>query len=201
MPEHEPPETDPYWTADLPLGEATFYQRRYPLRLALHQSEERHFHHQELFPLKDPRGSRLYFHAKPYILLPDVTVRVRLFEQPREGVIGGAEAVSIDGAHREFVGNAQAWFYPGRDKALMLWECFLEERHRLTNPIEDENFEILWNAFEQAVIYRSKGIKRLYTTWEDLYARPVWKRFLEQHGYEKTGTALFAKPIISARAY
>jgi len=195
MPEHERHEPDPYWTEDLPLGEGQFYRHSYPLRLALHQSSERYYHRQELFPLQEANGTRQYFHAKPYILLPDVTIQVRLFEQPREGVIGDTEAVLHEGARREYVGNAQAWFYSGRDKALVLWECILEQRHRLTNPVEDENLQTIWNGFEQTILSRSKGVKRLYTTSEDIYARPAWKRFLEQHGYQQTAPSVFEKGI------
>jgi hypothetical protein len=39
--------------------------------LRLHQSEERAYHAESLFPIAIKRGdTRTYFHAKPYILIP-----------------------------------------------------------------------------------------------------------------------------------
>lgn len=78
----------------------------------------------------------------------------------------------------EVVGNAQAWLYP-QERALVLWECFLEERHRQANPLDDENQQTIWRAFEQLVVERSPGVEKLYTTWENVFERPVWLRFLE----------------------
>lgn len=157
MPERDIPEREPFWNGDSLLGEGQLYDHLYPLRLSFQQSTERYYHRQELFPLQDTSGTRQYFHAKPYILLPNVTIRVRLYDQPREGVIGETEGVVRNGVRRDEVGNAQAWFNLGRDKALMLWECFLADGHRITNPVDDENLHLVWNGFEQATLARSKS--------------------------------------------
>jgi hypothetical protein len=63
---------DPYWTADLPVGEGTFDQQAHLIRLQLHQSEEPYYHREEVFPLKATSGTRLSFHAKPSLALPDI---------------------------------------------------------------------------------------------------------------------------------
>jgi hypothetical protein len=186
---------DPYWTADLAVGEGTFYQQSHLIRLQLHQSEEHYYHREELFPLKSPSGTRLYFHAKPYLALPDVRIGVTW-----EGGVGRTDAVTIEGSRKEVIGQAQGWYYP-REKALMLWECIIDERHRLANAVEDENLDLVWRGFERELVHRSPGVKKLFTTWEDLYPRELWRRFLAQHGYTQTGKALFAKGIVSARAY
>ncbi len=41
------------------------------IRLKLHRSQERYYHKEELFPLSSRTGERIYFHAKPYILIPE----------------------------------------------------------------------------------------------------------------------------------
>lgn len=76
------------WTDDFALGEGTFFHARYTIRLSVHQTEETYYDYQELFPRSDAKGTRRYFHARPYLLLPDLTVRVNLDVRPREGVVG-----------------------------------------------------------------------------------------------------------------
>lgn len=75
---------DPYWHDDLLLTEAASI-RGTPrtVRLQLHHSTERYHQQSELFPLMTIRGERDYFHGKPYLLVPDVTVTVGLY--PRSG--------------------------------------------------------------------------------------------------------------------
>ena len=77
----------------------------------------------------------------------------------------------------------------------MLWECFLEDRHRITNPLDDENLATAWRGFEKALLERSAGVTTLYTTWENIYKRPIWERFLRQQGYVQTGPVLFTKEV------
>lgn len=193
MTEREGP-IDDYWTEDFPLGEGRFYRQPHAVRLAFHQSEERYSNRREFFPLDAPQGSRMYFHAKPYLSLPDIRINVRLYDQPREGAIGETEAIFVEGVRKEFVGNAQGWYYP-KEKALMLWECYLEDRHRITNPLDDENLDVIWRGFERTLLERTVGAEKLYTTWEDIYARPVWQRFLEHQGYQQVDKALFEKGV------
>src|SRR3712207_3297340 len=67
-------ERDPYWQHDVAVDLSSLGE--WPaigVRFKVHQSEER-FHRgasDELVPLKVPRGSRRYFHGKPYQLEPD----------------------------------------------------------------------------------------------------------------------------------
>src|SRR4051794_11820905 len=75
---------DIYWNRNRILGEAVV--RRYTgtslIRLKMHQSDERMFHHKEdLFPILKQTGTRIYFHVKPYILIPRVTMTVALGRQ------------------------------------------------------------------------------------------------------------------------
>jgi hypothetical protein len=62
---------DSYWTHTLILGEGDVQGHKSLIRLRLHQSEERAYHAESLFPIAIKRGdTRTYFHAKPYILIP-----------------------------------------------------------------------------------------------------------------------------------
>src|SRR6266511_4111355 len=85
--EHEPTtqqpfDFDPYWHRHVILGEGSVpgYDRQGPafIRLQLHRSGERYFNAHEYFPLSERSGKRIYFHAKPYILIPDITLTVAL---------------------------------------------------------------------------------------------------------------------------
>jgi hypothetical protein len=196
-PEHPNDQEQSYWTADVAIGEGRFYDDRFTIRLALHEQAERYFGRSEIFPLTANTGSRVYFHAKPYILLPDINLQIGLFPEPRGDVIGKVETVNWEGMRHEVLGNAQAWFYP-QERALVLWECFIEERHRRPDPLEDANQQMLWAAFEQLVMERSLGVEKVYTSWEDLYERPLWKRFVEGRGYHQVAPALFQKDVAAA---
>ena len=131
-------ERDEYWQEDLELGDGHFYQDAYTIRLLLHQDTERYLGRDELFPLTQRTGERLYFHAKPYILLPDITLRVGLYSEPRGNGIGEVEASTWEGMKHEIVGQCQGWFYPS-ERAAMLWESFLEERYQQQSLLEDAN--------------------------------------------------------------
>jgi site-specific recombinase XerD len=52
--------------------------------------------------------------------------------------------------------HAKGWFYP-KEKTLMVWECFLENRHRITNRLDEENRETIWRGFERILLERSVG--------------------------------------------
>lgn len=126
-------EIDPYWTADEIIGELRHGREEYLLRLRLHESAERyHRDPHELFPLAERRGERVYYHAKPYVTPPDVELTVR----------------------QQDVGQAQAWYYP-RERALVLWECFLEDRYRSgDDPQGDPGHVALWDGFERTLLAR-----------------------------------------------
>jgi len=185
---------DDYWTDDLQLGDGVLYNQPHTLRLALHQATERYFGRKERFPLASPNGTRLYFHARPYILISDIRLTVALHPEPRGSDVGTVAASHWEGMRHKIVGNAQGWYYPA-EKSLMLWECFLEDRHRIANPLEDANQAVLWNGFEEVLLTRSPGVEHLYTTWEDSYNRPMWQKFLEAQGYRKVDKALFEKIV------
>jgi hypothetical protein len=72
-------DTDPYWIHNFMLGEGEVEKQKSLIRLHLHRSEERAYHEESLFPIAVKRGdTKTYLHAKPYILIPQMTFTVGL---------------------------------------------------------------------------------------------------------------------------
>lgn len=189
-PEREPA---PYWHEDVAIGEGRFYRDIYTIRARLHTETERFSRRDEIIPLSEPTGRRVYVHAKPYILLPDITLTVALSERPElSGAIGEVLGSEWTGMRQEEIGQAQAWCYP-TDRLLVLWECFLEERHRRDDAAADSTHAALWTSFEHLLLTRFPDTERLVTTWEDLYDRSDWHAFLSAQGYEQAAPAAFLK--------
>jgi hypothetical protein len=122
---------DSYWTHTLVIGEGDVQGQKSLIRLHLHQSEEPYYHHEELFPIashrrgeRPPRGAkRVYVHAKPYILLPRITLTIGLTKPKADsGEISRVIGSDVTKLQEREIGNAQAWYYP-EEKALVLWEC------------------------------------------------------------------------------
>ncbi len=90
-------ERDPYWQEDVAIGEAALFRgETYAVRMRLHTTTERYAGRRELVPLSHPVGERVYVHAKPYILVPDVTQT-----SPRHpGRIWAVSAVTAGGCNR-----------------------------------------------------------------------------------------------------
>lgn len=53
----------------------------------------------------------------------------------------------------------------------------------------------MWDGFECRLLAKHPDTRRIYSTWEDLYGRPAWRRFLEGRGYEQIDAAAFAKEV------
>ena len=203
-----PPERDPesYWQEDVSIGELEFQERRYPLWMRLHRSTETYREHRELVTLTQTTGEQLYFHAKPYILVPDLRLTVALDDPSRpsngNGVkppdarqIGRVLSAERAGWRSRDLGNAQGWSYPA-DRLIMLWECFLEDWCRRPDPTADPLLERVWGSFEERLIEGLPDAERIVTpSWEDLYSREDWQAFLMQQGYAPESSAVFSKAL------
>jgi len=190
-------EPEPYWHDDIALGEASLFRgETYTIRMRLHTSTERASRRHEIVPLSDATRERVYVHGKPYILVPDVTLTVRLHDQPDPtGAIGEVAGSDWTGMRHEEIGQAQAWFYPA-DRLVILWECFPEARYRTSdNPLTDTTLRALWAGFESWLTERFPGARRLVTTYEDLYDRDRWQRFLADRGFAPVAPAAFARDL------
>lgn len=163
-----PHEERPYWTSNHELGRFTIAGEDRPLYLKLHRSKERIFKRDEIVPLTVTTGERDYFHAKPFLLLPG--------GRPRD------------------IGQAQAWHYPA-DHLLVLWECFFDDHYGLAGQRAEGNANLhkLWDGFERVLLGQLPAAERIVTTCEDEYARPDWKRFLDERGYAQTAPVVFEK--------
>ena len=96
----------PYWTDDLALGEVALPRERAIVRLRWHQSEERVRGHEELFPLQHKTGPRLYVHARPYVLEPEITLTVGLLPIRPKAVY---PAESVTASHLRLIRCRWRW--------------------------------------------------------------------------------------------
>ena len=186
---------EPYWRDDVLLGEVVLPEGSALVRLRLHQDTEAIPDGSPLVPLTHPDGSRVYVHAQPYILEPDIALTVDLRPDPGPaGRICAVVASTWDGLRHVAIGQAQAWFYPA-DRVLVLWECYLRDSYRQDDPVHDPALAMLWQGFEAELRHRFPAATRVATpAWEDLYPRPAWQAFLAQQGYSPETAALFSKP-------
>jgi hypothetical protein len=192
----QPLDTDPYWTHNLILGEGVVEGHKSLIRLHLHRSEEKAYHSESLFPIATQRGEkRTYFHAKPYILIPQMTLTIGLtrpkVDSDEIGRVIGSDVTHLE--ERE-IGNAQAWYYPA-DKALVLWECYLFEPHRQADPRKDALLTTVWKGLETTLLKELPDTTRIYTTYEPAYTRPVFTTFLAHGGYRPIEKAAFVKEV------
>jgi hypothetical protein len=189
-------EIDTYWNSNLVIGEGEIEGKRSLIRLKLHRSDDKYYSPHELFPLSSRRGQLVYFHAKPYILIPKITLTVALSRPKADtGEIGKVIGANVQHLQQRDIGNAQAWYYPA-DKALVLWECFLEEPYQTApDPRHDAVFTMVWTGFERLLLEQLHPVERIYTTYEPIYERPVFAKFLATQGFRKQGNITFVKEV------
>jgi hypothetical protein len=175
---------DTYWTHNLVIGEGDIQGHKSLIRLHLHQSEEPTYHEESLFPIDIKRGdTRTYFHAKPYILIPRMTLTMGLTRSKADSdEIGRIIGVDVTKLQEREIGNAQAWYYPA-EKALILWECYLFEPYAKKDPRNDSQLATVWQEFEKTLLKELPDTERMYTTYEPIYDREVYQAFLTEQGY------------------
>jgi hypothetical protein len=189
-------ETQPYWTHNLVIGEGNVQRHKSLIRLHLHQSEERAYHEESLFPIAIKRGdTRTYFHAKPFILIPQMTLTIGLTKPKADSdEIGRVIGSDVKHLQEREIGNAQAWYYPA-EKALVLWECYLFEPYRTEFPHRDDLLATVWQGFEKMLLKELPDTDKIFTTYEPIYDRPVYKTFLAKHGYRPIEKVAFVKEV------
>src|SRR5919106_139986 len=169
---------DSYWRHNVILGEGVVEKHKSLIRLHLHRSEERAYHGESLFPIAVKRGdTKIYFHAKPYILIPRMTLTIGLTRPKADsGEIGKVIGSDVTKLQEREIGNAQAWYYPA-DKYLVLWECYLFEPYAQQDLLNDALFTKVWKGFETMLLKELPNTSKLYTTYEPICDRPVYKTF------------------------
>jgi hypothetical protein len=189
-------DSDPYWTHNFILGEGDVEGHQSLIRLHMHRSEETYEHSIEnLFPISSRRGNRSYFHAKPYILIPHMTLTIGLTRPKADsGEIGRVIGSDVTKLQEREIGNAQAWYYPA-EKALVLWECYLFEPYAKKDPRKDPLLAAIWQGFEETLLKELPDTTRIYTSYEPIYERPVYKTFLAKQGYGLIKKVAFMKEV------
>jgi hypothetical protein len=188
-------DTDPYWTHNLVIGEGNIQGHKSLIRLHLHRSEETFHHAESLFPIPSQKGTRSYFHAKPYILIPKMTLTIGLTRPKADSdEIGRVIGSDVSKLQELEIGNAQAWYYP-EDMALVLWECYLFEPYAKKDPLKDPLLATVWQEFEKTLLKELPDTDRIYTTYEPIYTRPVYKAFLATQGYRPIEKVAFVKEV------
>ncbi len=180
--------------ADVPM----IQPERCLIWLKLTKSAEKYRNRKELlFPLTSRAGRRIYVSAKPYIPVPKMTLTfVSTPPQADSNAIGRVTESDVKQLQELEIGTAQAWYYPA-EKALVLWECFVHQRYSQQDLRTDSLAATVWHGFEQELLKfeELRDAERIYTTYEDIYERPVWEQFLQAQGYRKVETVAFVKEV------
>ena len=195
---------DTLWPYRTIIGEAdapTMYTDRCIIRLKYNRSEEEYrFREELLFPLTSRSDRRIYFGAKPYILIPNITLTfVSIPPKADSNAIGRVIDSDVRQLQALEIGTAQAWCYP-TEKSLVLWECYLQQRYQQQDLFTDSLAATVWQGFEQELLKLEelRRAERIYTTYEDIYERPVWEQFLQAQGYRKVEKVAFLKEVPAA---
>lgn len=202
MTEREQPQEQPdYWNVDQAIGEVTLWRdQHYTLRLKAHIADElyRQPARDEIIPLKHRQGVRTYVHAKPYVLVPDITLGIQLFPTPDPtGAVGEVASSTWEGMRHEELGNCQGWFYL-EDRSIVLWEALLLERYRMPDLAQDSNTTALWEGFEQFLTERFPSARLIATTYDDPeYETQQYQEFLQRLGYSRLNPQAFGKTLSS----
>lgn len=193
-------ELDPYWQMDKAIGEGKIQGEPYTIRLRAHVQKEGYYDHQELVPITHRTGQRTYYHARAYVLQPEISLTMSVYPTIRDtGAIGEVVASEWAGMRHVEIGTAQAWYYPAPDRLLVLWECLLFHWVRKENPLEDETLSTVWTGFERFLLERLPGAKRIVTpSWEpDVPDQSTFQEFLSQRGYRQFNERAFAKNLVA----
>jgi hypothetical protein len=177
-------------------GEGDVQGQKSLIRLHLHQSEERAYHGESLFPIAVKRGdTKIYFHAKSYILILRITLTVGLTKPKADsseiGKIIGSDVTKLKELE---IGNAQAWYYPV-EKALVLWECYPYEQYAKQDPRINPLLATLWQGFEKHLLKELPDTTRIYTGYEPIYENQVYQTFLAKQGYHAIDRGAFVKEV------
>jgi hypothetical protein len=194
------PEHDRFWNDDVEVGDGIFRHGASSIRLKLHQELERYSRAggPEIVPIRQARGQRLYFLARPYILVPDIRLTLALYPYPTpsdRGAIGEVRSSDWRGMRHHEIGSAQAWYYPD-EATLIIWEVLLHRPYRQASPPADANLQVVWRGFERVLLERCGAVERIATPFDEPeYEREQWQAFLRAQGYRPLTGAAFSKEV------
>jgi len=168
-----------FWQHDFLIGEAFVpeFKEKKLVRMRVHESEET-FYEERYYPIKGP-GTRLYLLGRPYVLTPEIEIKIELYPKPRGLEIGRVVRPEWVGMREVEIGNAQAWGYP-EQAVVILWECYIYEPNRAKVPIkEDELYVMVFRAFEEFMKERIKPRVIVTPGWEPTVAEEEYVNFLK----------------------
>ena len=199
-------EVDTYWqeTTSLFAGTFSYFRRNgepqpVPVRAKIHKSIEEYFGiEDEIIPIKNPKGERVYFHIEPYVEEPNSVLTIGI---PPNGyadtdAIGTVQESKTEGFRQTPIGKCQAWYYPA-DTTIVIWECFLDSAFRgKTPPAEDTNMTKLWQSIEKYFAGKFPRADRIVSPFDDpLFQREEYQAFLTSLGYEPVAKAAYGKVL------
>jgi hypothetical protein len=192
-------EIEAYWTEDVELGEAVFFDEPYMVRAQVHTAQEpyRGRNDADILRLSWPTGTRDYVQIHPYLLTPDIAVEIGLYERPTpSGEVGEVVATDWRGMRHERIGDGQAWHYPA-DRVIVLWECTLFDRFAHEELLGDRNLMSVWRGFERFLVDRFPDAERIVTpAWEPGYGTATWHQFLGELGYTPVSDQACAREVV-----
>jgi len=193
---------DPYYTLDTSLFDGQFrYFGGSPVQVRgkVHLSEEQ-YHlrsaEREIEPITTLRGRRTYVHMKPFVLIPDITLTIGLYQEPGPGGAIGEVLGARERKMREVeIGQAQAWYYQ-QDQVLIVWECFLHDFVRDAPLLDDANMRTLWEGFTTFLHRQFPALRQIATLAHDpLFSNEEYHAFLTRLGYAPVARAAWGKSI------
>lgn len=179
---------DEYWTDDQLLCEAPIEGSAHQVRMRIHHSAERYpsgHGRTEILPVADRAGMRDYIHIHPYILVPDITLAVRLAPSVvADDALGMVESTQWEGMRHLQIGNGQAWFYRA-DGVLILWELELWPHFRAhAQESQDVTLLACWQGFGAYLQAQFPSARVTATpSWEPGVAPEEWQSFLTRLGF------------------
>ncbi|VVB91002.1 Uncharacterised protein [uncultured archaeon] len=197
---------DDFWTIRLPFFTAqfpTYYTKPQKVWGRFHTSEETYFGAaSEIIPLKQKKGKSTYIMMQPYVLEPQLTITVGLYNKPKhyadqDSAIGETISQPKHQGFREVqIGNAQAWYYH-EDKTIVLWECFFDSGFHKHPLKDDKNMQNLWRSFEHWLQKQFPKAQTLATPFADPIAESIeeYQAFLKSLGYSPITKAAFGKKL------
>jgi hypothetical protein len=129
------------------------------------------------------------------MLIPRITLTMGLTrpkaDSDESGRVIGSDVTKLQ---EQEIGNAQAWYYPA-ENALVLWECYLFEPYAQKDPRNDPLLATVWQGFKKTLLKELPDTATIYTTYEPIYERPVFKTFLKKMQYRPIEKAAFVKEV------
>jgi hypothetical protein len=193
----QPAEQESFWHLDEELGSLELMERPsgpeiYTVRLKAQTNTGPYYANRELYPLSRD-GTQHDVSGRAYILVPDFSLTVGLFPQPKSsGAIGEVTSSTWEGMRHHDIAALRALYYQ-EDQAIGLWEVV--DWGRLDTFAHGK----LWTLFESWLFKRFPAARQIYT--DDAEPRETEeenRELLRSLGYEHVaGThCIFQKEVI-----